>query len=86
MYANTWWRTLQLRQFVNEDHTLTPWGIGLADGLEKLSPHQDLYEALYLGLELLRLKALHHEDFSVKYSGAAMSGSGSLFLGSALTV
>jgi len=76
IYANAWWKTLQLRDFIKEDHTLTPWGIGLADGLEKLGAHTDLYEALYLGLELLRLKALHHGDFSVKYSGAAMHGSG----------
>jgi Temperature dependent protein affecting M2 dsRNA replication len=76
IYANAWWKTLQLRSFVNEDHTLSPWGIGLADGLEKLSGHKDLYEPLCLGLELLRLKVLHHEDFSVKYSGAAMHGSG----------
>jgi hypothetical protein len=76
IYANTWWRTLQLRNFVNEDHTLTPWGIGFADGLERLHLHKDLYEALYLALELVRLRVLHHEDFSVKYSGAAMHGNG----------
>ena len=76
IYANTLWRTLQLHSFVKEDHTLSSWGIGLADGLEKLSAHKDLYESLYLALELVRLKVLHHEDFSVKYSGAAMHGSG----------
>jgi hypothetical protein len=76
IYANVWWKTLQLRSFIKEDHTLTPWGIGLADGLERLAAHKDLHEALYLGLELLRLKVLHHEEFSVKYSGAAMHGSG----------
>jgi len=76
IYANAWWKTLQLRNFINEDHTLTPWGIGLANGLEKLAAHKDLYDALYLGLELLRLKVLHHEEFSVKYAGAAMHGSG----------
>jgi len=76
MHANTLWRALQLRDFIAGNHTLTPWGIGLADGLERLHDHKDLHEALYLGLELLRHKFLHHEDFSVKYAGAAMHGSG----------
>jgi len=74
--ANAWWKMLQLRDFVDKDHKLTPWGIGLAAGLERLSNYPDLYEALYLGLELLRQRVLHHEDFSVKYSGGAMHGSG----------
>jgi len=76
IYANAWWKTLQVRNFIQPDHTLTPWGIGLADGLEKLSGHKDLYDALYLALELVRLKVLSHQAFSVKYSDAAMHGSG----------
>jgi len=76
IYANTCWRTLQLRKFVNDDHTLSAWGLGLADGLEKLRGYPDLYESLILGLELARFKCLHHEDFSVKLSGGPMHGSG----------
>jgi hypothetical protein len=75
--ANAWWRFLQLRNFINPDHTLTSWGIGLGNGLEKLANHSDLWDPLYLGLELVRSKFLHHEDFSVKYTGGPMNGSGS---------
>ena len=74
--ANTWWRMLQLRNFINADHTLTPWGIGLSNGLEKLNARPDLFDSLYVGLELVRSKFLHHEDFSVKYTGGAIHGSG----------
>jgi hypothetical protein len=81
IYANTWWRTLQTRNFVNEDHKLSPWGIGLAAGLEKLVGYPELYESLYLGLELVRFKVLHHDDFSIKYSGGAMNGSGNFHSG-----
>ena len=38
--------------------------------------HPDLYESLILGLELVRYRVLHHDDFSVKYSGGPMHGSG----------
>lgn len=84
IFANAWWRTLQLRDFVDYDHKLTPWGIALADGLERLTSQsdRDLCEPLYLGLELFRQKVLHHEDFSVKYSGGPMHGSGASSKGS----
>lgn len=76
IYANTWWRSLQTRNFVNEDHSFSPWGIGLAAGLEKLAGRPELYESLYLGLELVRYKVLKHGEFSIKYSGGPTKGSG----------
>jgi hypothetical protein len=79
IYANTCWRTLQLRDYINEDHSLSPWGSALADGLERLSGYPDLYESLFLGLELVRFKVLHHEDFSIKYSGGPMHGSSTVY-------
>jgi Temperature dependent protein affecting M2 dsRNA replication len=79
IYANTCWRTLQLRNYINDDHTLSAWGLGLADGLEKLSGYPDLYESLILGLELVRFKCLHHENFSVKFSGGPIHGSGTRY-------
>jgi hypothetical protein len=77
--ANTWWRTLQLRNFINPDHTLSPWGIGLSNGLEKLTGYPDLFDSLYVGLELIRSKFLNHEDFSVKYTGGPMHGTGIIY-------
>jgi Temperature dependent protein affecting M2 dsRNA replication len=74
------WRCLQLRNFINEDHTLSAWGQGLAAGLEKLGRYPDLFDSVYLGLELVRLKVLNHENFSIKYSGGPMFGSGLPFL------
>jgi hypothetical protein len=72
-----YWKTLQLRGFINgEDHTLTPWGVGLTLGLEKLTEHRDLCDSLVLAVELFRLKLLHGEDFSVKYPDAAMHVTG----------
>ena len=81
MYANVCWRTLQFRNYINEDHVLSPWGEALAVGLEKLRGYPNLYESLILGLELVRFGVLHHEDFSVKYSDDAMPGSGTVHCG-----
>jgi Temperature dependent protein affecting M2 dsRNA replication len=58
---------------------LTAWGNALATGLEKLELQKDLYESMYLALELFRLKVLHYEDFTVKYSGGPSFGNGSSF-------
>jgi hypothetical protein len=74
------WRTLQLRTFIDEFHTLTPWGHGFAKGLEKLPNEPLLQASLYLLLELLRFKALNHEDLSVKYTGGPMHVSGRTLL------
>lgn len=73
---------MQLRDYVNEDHTLDSWGVALSNGLECLSEnvHNDLYEPLWLALECFRFKVLHHEDFSVRYSGGPMHGSGATFI------
>ena len=79
LLANTLWRFLQLRDFVNSDHTLSPWGVALSVGLEMLSDYPDLYDPLYLGLELFRLKALNHEEFSIHYPGEPRHGTGKLF-------
>ena len=76
LLANTLWRFLQLRDFVNSDHTLSSWGVALSVGLEMLSDYPDLYDPLYLGLELFRLKALNHDEFSIHYPGEPKHGTG----------
>ena len=76
LLANTLWRFLQLRDFVSSDHTLSPWGVALSVGLEMLSNHPDMYDPLYLGLELFRLQSLNPEEFSVRYPEGQKHGTG----------
>ncbi|KAK6533577.1 hypothetical protein TWF694_002514 [Orbilia ellipsospora] len=67
---NTFWRTLQIRGFVGADHQLTPWGKVLATALSTLDPEDELEEACYLGVELLKAKLLRADPNTLsQYSG-----------------
>lgn len=73
---NILWRTLQLRDFVTDRHTPTPWGRALAAALGALRPEDKLEEAAIIGMELLRLKVLKGENFVYNLPGAPQRGSG----------
>ncbi|KAF3930657.1 hypothetical protein ABW19_dt0206960 [Dactylella cylindrospora] len=67
---NTIWRTLQIRGFVAPDHQLTAWGRVLAAAMSALNPEDELEEACYLGIELLKAKILKADPNTLnQYSG-----------------
>jgi hypothetical protein len=64
------WRTLQLRNFVNQEHQLTPWGKVLHAAFSALHPDDNLEEACFLAIELLRSKVLKADITCIHtYSG-----------------
>lgn len=77
--ANTLARYLQLRGYVSSDHTYTPLGKSL-DAAFKALPRNvpsETSEAVYLAIELLRLKLLNSDNMfpSPPYVGAPFRGS-----------
>lgn len=72
--CNTIWRFLQLRGYIQADHTLSPLGQSLANAFSKTVGEEELEEPVILGLELLRLNALSGDEL-FKYGGAPMRGS-----------
>ena len=64
--ANTFWRFLQIRGYVSDDHKLTKWGQVLETVLAKLAPkfesRQSAEDAAILSVELLRLGLLNGND------------------------
>ncbi|KAK6363233.1 hypothetical protein TWF730_000676 [Orbilia blumenaviensis] len=67
---NVFWRTLGLRGFIDKDHLLTPWGKVLSTALGTLDPNDELEEACYLGIELLKAKMLRADVNTLnQYSG-----------------
>lgn len=59
MILNTIWRFLQLREFIDKDHQLTPWGRVLEACLIPLAGKRDLEESVFLAVELLRFGSLN---------------------------
>ena len=83
--ANTIWRFLQDRGYINTDHTLSPWGRALQKALKYAAESPDMSsaerrvemeEAILLAFELLRLDVLGTQQmFPVPpYTGAPMRG------------
>lgn len=66
------WRFLQLRGYVQDDHTLSPLGKCLQAAYSKTTS-QELQEPVVVALELLRLKALS-ADNTFPYNGAPQRG------------
>ena len=64
--ANAFWRFLQIRGYVGDDHKLTKWGQVLETILSKLAPkfesRQSAEDAALLSVELLRLGLLNGND------------------------
>ena len=73
--ANTVWRFLQLRGYVDKQHQLTHWGKILATTLTAAGPNKDLEEAAFLAVELMRLDLLSPDEMFEQYSGSALRGS-----------
>lgn len=77
---NALWRMQQMRGFIDgKTHQLTPWGRALVASINKLSfEDEGLIQALYVGFELFRMKALTSKNFVPSFSGAPANGSGIL--------
>ncbi|SPO28323.1 related to MKT1 - retroviral protease signature protein [Ustilago trichophora] len=73
--ANTIWRMLELRGFLNHAHLHTPPARALYLALKKSKLNDKLQEPLYLALELLRSGVLHANYFGGRvYSGGPSYG------------
>ncbi|KAL6721581.1 hypothetical protein ACLMJK_000685 [Lecanora helva] len=73
--ANTVWRFLQIRGYVNEKHQLTDWGETLKTALDASGSRRDQEEAIFLGVELLRLRLITPDTMFLGYAGAPEHGS-----------
>lgn len=74
--ANTIWRLLELRGFLNHAHLHTPYARALYLALKKSKLNDKLQEPLFLALELLRGGVLHANLFGGRnYSGGPTFGS-----------
>ncbi|KAM0755876.1 hypothetical protein T439DRAFT_295879 [Meredithblackwellia eburnea MCA 4105] len=58
--ANTLWRFLQLRSFLTASHQHTPHAQALYMAMKASKVNDKFQDALYLAMELLRMKALHN--------------------------
>lgn len=71
--SNALWRFLQLRGYVNSDHTLSPLGQSLHKALAKAAD-EELEEPVIVALEHLRLNILTPDNMFA-YGGAPQRGS-----------
>ena len=71
---NTLYRAIQLRGFASDKHVLTPWGRALSAALSSLKPEDKLEEAVFTGMELLRLKFLKGDNYAHYLPGAPQRG------------
>ena len=70
---NALWRFLQLRGYLNKNHTISSLGQSLQAALSTIDEDdKDLEEPVVVALELLRLHALNAEDM-FPYIGAPVS-------------
>jgi len=67
-----------VRGYVDEQHNLTSWGKVLNSAVSALNPEDDLEEAIFLAVELLRLNLLNSDTMFPSYSGQPLRGSGEL--------
>ncbi|KAI9759230.1 MAG: hypothetical protein M4579_002518 [Chaenotheca gracillima] len=72
---NTLWRFLQLRGFVDEQHSLTPWGKALQAAISALDPADNLEEEILVAIEMLRLNLLKADTIFSKHVGDPLHGS-----------
>lgn len=75
LVANSLWRFLELRGFLNAEHTHTAYGRALYTALQQTRVNDRLQEPLYLALELIRAGVLHARLYSeTEYSGGPSFG------------
>ncbi|KAI4163464.1 MAG: hypothetical protein LQ342_002971 [Letrouitia transgressa] len=72
--ANTVWRFLQLRGYIDRQHQLTFWGKVLETVLSTVGHEQDQEKAAILAVELMRFDLLTADTMFTGYSGAPMRG------------
>jgi hypothetical protein len=74
--SNVLWRFLQLRGYVDEKHKLTAWGKCLESALSAVDPADNLEEAIFIAVEMLRMDLLNTTHWFSHVSGGPMRGSG----------
>lgn len=74
--ANSIWRFLHLRGYVDDKHTLTSWGKVLDVALSSLPPSSNLEESVLLSVDLLRFGLLNSQAMFPTYTGGLENGSG----------
>ena len=74
--ANTIFRFLQLRNFVDQSHRLTAWGKVLCEAMSNVQGSSQLEEAVFLAIELLRFEVLDAAPMGSDDKGSPRSGNG----------
>ncbi|RUO95686.1 temperature dependent protein affecting M2 dsRNA replication-domain-containing protein [Jimgerdemannia flammicorona] len=73
--ANTLWKALEIREFLNSKHTHTTWGAALAKALNYPAPMSpQLQEPLLTAFELIRFGHLSGRNYSKSYPGSYVVG------------
>lgn len=70
------WRFLQLRGYVDDKHKLTTWGKCLEQALSSVDPADNLEDAIFIAIEMLRFDLLNTKNWFQSVSGGPMRGSG----------
>lgn len=73
--ANTLWRLLHLRGYINDSHELTVWGEALATTIESLGAKSKMDEAAFLAVELLKYDQLNARHRHSEWVGGPIRGS-----------
>lgn len=74
--SNVMWRFLQLRGYVDDKHNLTSWGKCLEQALSAVDPADNLEDAIFIAIEMLRMNLLNTKNWFSHVSGGPMRGSG----------
>lgn len=70
------WRFLQLRGYVDDKHKPTVWGKCLEQALSVVDPADNLEDAIFIAIEMLRMDLLNTKHWFSHVSGGPMRGSG----------
>ncbi|OQE27803.1 hypothetical protein PENSTE_c004G02699 [Penicillium steckii] len=73
--SNVMWRFLQLRGYVDDKHKLTVWGKCLDQALSNVDPADNMEEAIFIAIEMLRMDLLNTKQWFSHVSGGPMRGS-----------
>ncbi|KAJ5107072.1 XPG N-terminal [Penicillium angulare] len=73
--SNVMWRFLQLRGYIDDKHKLTAWGKCLEQALSAVEPADNLEDAIFIALEMLRFDLLNTKHWFSHVSGGPMRGS-----------
>lgn len=78
IYANVYYRFLQIRGYIDASHKLTIWGRALQSALATSTSKDISEDTILLCVELLRLGLINDKDMFPDISGAPMRGNGEL--------